>query len=72
MTNVKEFKEWLSTLDDANSVAVEDGGLTIVELTPEGKETGAYFELGGVEGEGDENPFHPESLEGRAWEAARC
>jgi hypothetical protein len=53
---VAEVKRWLDTLDPANNVAVDDGGLTIVELTPDGKETGAYLELGGVPGSifGDE------------------
>jgi hypothetical protein len=53
---VKELKAWVETLDEKNSVGVDDGGLTIVELTPEGTETGAYLEIGGVPGSvfGDE------------------
>ena len=46
--HVKEVKRWLATLDDDNAVAVDDGGLCLVELTPEGEETGAYCEIGGT------------------------
>ena len=48
MTPVEELKRWIETLDPQNEIAVDDGGLTIVELTPDGVETGAYFEIGGT------------------------
>lgn len=46
--DVKEVKRWLATLDERNGVAVDDGGLCLVELTPDGEETGAYCEIGGT------------------------
>lgn len=54
--SIAEVKRWIDTLDPKNSIAVDDGGLTIVEVTPEGVETGAYLEIGGVPGSifGDE------------------
>ncbi len=48
MMAIAEAKRWLDTLDPKNSIAVDDGGLTIVEVTPEGEQTGAYLEIGGV------------------------
>lgn len=48
MTSIKDLKAWIETLDPGNSVAVDDGGLAVVELTPTGIETGAYLEIGGV------------------------
>lgn len=48
MINVWDFRQWVATLDNHNNVAVDDGGLNIVELDREGKETGAYYEVGGI------------------------
>jgi hypothetical protein len=47
MIDTKEFKCWAATLDDDGFVAVDDGGLTIVELDADGEKTGAYYEIGG-------------------------
>jgi hypothetical protein len=56
MTPVHKVKRWIETLAPDNMLAVDDGGLTLVELTPAGEETGAYLEVGGVPGSvwGDE------------------
>jgi hypothetical protein len=48
MMTVKELRRWIDTLNPDNRVAIDEGGLTVVELTPDGTETGAYLELGGV------------------------
>ena len=45
---VKEIQAWIETLDPNNQIVVDEGGLTIVELTPDGTETGAYAEIGGI------------------------
>lgn len=45
--DIKEVKRWLETLDPENEIAVDDGGLCLVELNGE-EETGAYYEIGGV------------------------
>lgn len=61
MISTREFKRWVATLSDDTEVAIDDGGLTIVELEPCGPHrsqripTGAYQELGGIpEPEDDE------------------
>ena len=46
--SLQEVKEWINTLDNHNYVAIDDGGLAIIELTPDGEETGAYCEIGGT------------------------
>lgn len=46
--SVTDLKAWIETLGPRNAVAIDDGGLTLVELTPNGEETGAYLELGGI------------------------
>ena len=48
MMSLQEVKEWIATLDADSFLAIDDGGLAIVELTPEGEETGAYCEIGGT------------------------
>jgi len=53
--SVRELKRWINTLDEDNAVAVDDGGLTLVELDENG-ETGAYHEVGGIPLE-DEDEF---------------
>lgn len=46
--SVTDLKAWIETLGPENAVAVDDGGLTLVEIAPNGEETGAYLELGGI------------------------
>ena len=55
MTDIKELKRWLDTLAPGNQVAIDAGGLTLVEVTPQGQATGAYLELGGVPEETQES-----------------
>jgi len=46
--SVEDLKVWLRTLSPEAAVAVDDGGLTLVELDSSGQPTGAYYELGGI------------------------
>lgn len=39
---VQELQEWLSTLPPTAAVAIDEGGLTLVEVGGDG-----YFEIGG-------------------------
>lgn len=48
MIDIKELKRWLATLNPEGFVAVDDGGLTLVELNEHLNETGAYLEVGGI------------------------
>lgn len=48
MISTRELKDWCSAFGAESFVAIDDGGLRIVELDAEGKETGNYIELGGV------------------------
>jgi len=48
MMHTAEVKRWIATLDDGGALAIDDGGLCLVELTAEGEETGAYIEIGGT------------------------
>ena len=51
MMDIAEVKRWIATLADGGNLAIEDGGLCLVELTAEGEETGAYIEIGGTPAE---------------------
>jgi hypothetical protein len=46
--SVKDVKAWSETLDPKGSIAIDDSGLSLVELTKDGEETGVYLEIGGV------------------------
>lgn len=48
MTTVKDLRAWLDTLGPESTVAIDDGGLTLVELDKGTEPTGAYLEVGGV------------------------
>ena len=48
MMPVSEVIEWLTTLNSASSVAVDDGGLTLLEVDEDGQLTDACLEVGGV------------------------
>ncbi len=52
MIDRKELIRWLNTL--TGDVAVDDGGLTLVELDEFNKPTGAYHEVGGIPLDEDE------------------
>ena len=47
MMSKSEIIEWLNALDGEPGVAVNDGGLTLVEIV-DGQETGNYLEVGGI------------------------
>lgn len=49
-----ELEEWLRTLYSTDLVAVDEGGLTLVAIGSDEKETGAYLEIGGVPEEEEE------------------
>jgi hypothetical protein len=51
MISTSELKRWVDTLIKNGCVAVDDGGLTLVEIIPDG-ETGAYLEIGGIPEDG--------------------
>jgi hypothetical protein len=51
MMDIAEVKRWIATLADGGNLAIDDGGLCLVELTAEGEETGAYIEIGGTPAE---------------------
>jgi hypothetical protein len=48
MTALHDLTAWLATLAPDSSVAVDEGGLALVEIDSRGELTGAYLEVGGV------------------------
>lgn len=49
MMATEEVLEWVQTLvHSGTSIAIDDGGLTLIEINADGKETGCYLEIGGV------------------------
>lgn len=48
MIDAKELIRWASTLSPGAVVAIDDGGLTLVEVDVDNNETGAYLEVGGI------------------------
>lgn len=48
MMSANQLREWLNGIEDNADVAVDDGGLCIVELDEHGEQTGNYIELGGI------------------------
>lgn len=54
MMIASEIKRWLQTISDDNSIAIDDGGLTLLELDVDGKETGANLAVGGIPIDDDE------------------
>lgn len=53
MIKAAELKRWLESLSEDADVAIDDGGLAIVELDERGNDTGAYLEIGGIPDESD-------------------
>lgn len=51
----KALIEFLKTLDEGARVAVDDGGLIIVEIDDTNDETGNYYEVGGIPLDDDED-----------------
>lgn len=56
MMIVAVITRWMLTLQSDSFVAIDDGGLALIELDAEGRKTGAYLEIGGIplDGEDDE------------------
>lgn len=48
MISAKMLREFANSLPEDANVAVDDGGLQIVEIDSEGQETGSYIEVGGI------------------------
>lgn len=51
MIPIKDLIDWLTFLEQVNpgnSIAIDDGGLTLVELDGAGRETTHYMEVGGI------------------------
>lgn len=52
MMTARELKEWAATIADDNGVAIDDGGLCLVEVEDDGeggvRQTEAYLEVGGL------------------------
>lgn len=46
MMSKKEIERWLSTLPDDANVAIDEGGLSLVEVEADGSEGEAYLEVG--------------------------
>lgn len=67
MMSVEEVKRWINTLDGKNYVAIDDGGLCLVELTPDDQETGAYCEIGGIPLPDDEAKDAGDQMMSAAW-----
>ena len=43
-----DIREWLESFDEGDLIAIDEGGLTLVGLTPSGAPTMTYIEVGGV------------------------
>ena len=49
MISVKDLKEWLDELNPETFVAVDEGGLTLVQILPgHSGLSGNYLEVGGI------------------------
>lgn len=46
MMSKQEVLDWINTLDDDSSIAIDEGGLSLVEIDGDGNETDAYLEVG--------------------------
>ncbi len=47
MMSKKQLERWLKTLPKDANIAIDDGGLSLVEIDEDLKETGDYLEIGG-------------------------
>ena len=45
----QDIREWLESFEDADLIAIDEGGLALVGLAPSGALTTAYIEVGGVQ-----------------------
>lgn len=48
MIAIAEIRRWLTTLDRHSSVAIDDGGVRLVEVNEYGQPTDAHLEIGGI------------------------
>lgn len=48
MMKATELKRWLGKISDDSFIAIDDGGLALVELDENGMEVDAYLEVGGM------------------------
>jgi hypothetical protein len=46
MMDRAEVLRWLHTLDPSSSIAIDEGGLCLIEIDEDGDETTAYLEIG--------------------------
>jgi hypothetical protein len=44
----QDILEWLESFEDGDLIAIDEGGLALVGLTPSGAPTRAYIEVGGI------------------------
>lgn len=51
---VKEIEDWIRRKNPANSIAISDDGMMLVEIEQDGSITGEYLEVGGIPPIGDE------------------
>lgn len=47
--SAKELIRWANTLPEDAQVAIDEGGLSIEEITTDPDQTAAYLEVGGTE-----------------------
>ena len=43
-----ELLDWLGTIPEDSYIAVDDGGLTLIEISSQNEVTGTWLEIGGV------------------------
>lgn len=48
MMAIDELRAWLNNLGPDCGVAIDEGGICLVEVDANGNETGYYIEVGGV------------------------
>jgi hypothetical protein len=48
MMSATEVLRWLNTLPNNSDVAIDEGGICLVEIDWEGNQTEAYLEIGGT------------------------
>jgi len=53
MIDSNDLRRWVHTLGPGSGVAVDDGGLTLVEIGPDNQPTGNYLEIGGTPADSD-------------------
>lgn len=53
MMDKAEVQRWLDTIPDGSSIAIDEGGLSIVEVDASGEQTDAYLEIGMTPSEED-------------------